>query len=329
MSSRSKEKGSSRKDNWEPAGFWVRAFAALLDLALLCGLAYAALYAASSSGIDIEGFVSSLRQIRSTEKLMKAVTVSNTLLAFAPVLAYMFWHALWECSPFSGSPGKAAFGIKATDYSRESIIFSQALKRNFYKNIPFFILLVGTVAALSLAVAVPVIIPSMRLILIGLGAVSAVVLVLGHASAGMTNDCQALHDSLSDSLVLKNIEVSFLRRAALVLLTAGIVWLAIKLEKQSDSPKEEQPSTTESFTNPFKSIGQWFQRPSSDSENEQTESQTDEQPKSGRRIYRERGTSNPLSKSKWRYIRPDDAQQEGVGDKAKWWYSDDSKESQE
>ncbi|MCB0346491.1 MAG: RDD family protein [Bdellovibrionales bacterium] len=323
MVAESRSSKSTKVDPWEPAGLWVRGFAMLLDLAILAAIGYGLVHVAAQAGLDIstDRIIAEAKKLRTVEKLIAAVTVPNTLLAFAPVLFYIFWHAFWESTAFSGSPGKAAFGAKVTDYGRESITFSQALARNFYKNISVFVLLVGTVAALSLGVVVPVLVSSMKLILIGLGVVAAVILILGYLAAGLTNDKQALHDSLSDSLVLKNVHVSFIKRFAVTLLTAGLAWAGYEVWQRTESAPQKEEATNEKeeeWNNPFNTIKQWF---GSSSSNDSDDTKDEQPKKSQGRVYRDRGTPNPISGSKWRYIRPDDAKNDGVAEDAKWWYS--------
>lgn len=303
-----------------PAGFWLRAFALLLDLSLLSLLGYGALLGAKAAGMNANFITEQIIKLRSVEAIMSALSVFWILCAFGPVLFYMFWFALWESSPLYATPGKAAFGLKVTDYSRKSIIFSRALKRNFYKSLSFFIVLGGSITVLSVAAVVPVLLVFLPMVMLGLGLIAAAVLIIGHLAAAFTNDKQALHDSLSDSLVLKNVDVSVLRRFAMLLLTLGLLWLVAEIERREKAGEKDEPpkeESSEGFSLPLDTIKSWFSSGRSGKDKRGGSSGRGE-----RDVIRNRGTSNPLSGSKWRYIRPDDAKREGLDNDAKWWYSD-------
>jgi len=95
-----------------------------------------------------------------------AVSAIFGIILYGLPLVYFAW---FESSKFQGTPGKMALGIKVTNINGEKISFLRALARNFCK------------------------------------VFSAVIFYIGFIMAGFTAKKQALHDIITECLVVKKV----------------------------------------------------------------------------------------------------------------------------
>ena len=106
-------------------------------------------------------------------------------LVIPPCLVF----ALFECSYLHGTPGKLLMGLCVVDGDGSQVSVVQSFVRNSLK------------------------------------IVSGVPLMLGYIMAGLTSSKQALHDILSDCLVMKDLNVSTERRLLVAFLSVVMAWI--------------------------------------------------------------------------------------------------------
>jgi uncharacterized RDD family membrane protein YckC len=129
------------------AGFWLRFAARLIDGAIFfVGLLSLTVFASLFIGHHDQ---------------------RTALVNIYGLVLWWLYFALMESSPYQGTLGKLAVGLKVTDQHGAPISFARATGRHFAKIL------------------------------------SAMILMLGYIMAGFTEKKQALHDMLADCLVLR------------------------------------------------------------------------------------------------------------------------------
>ncbi|MEO6883531.1 MAG: RDD family protein [Bacteroidia bacterium] len=155
------------------AGFWLRFVAFILD-ALILGAAkwiilapLLALFGISTIAAGLEHPSASPESMLSFSKLLALITVAAIYSAIILCVLYWLYYALMESSSKQATVGKMALGLKVTGLNGERISFGKASGRFFAKYI------------------------------------SGLILFIGYMMAGFTEKKQALHDIVSDCLVVK------------------------------------------------------------------------------------------------------------------------------
>src|SRR6267142_297156 len=153
------------------AGFWMRFLAWMIDGALLTGIAFIVLGRLVNLA-RVGGIFGSLEPLDELDNLddWYAVLGLGGTIAFAHFYILVSWlyHAFMESSAWQGTIGKRALGIVVTDANGARINFGRASGR-------FFSRLVSNMIPLG----------------------------IGYILAGFTRQKQALHDLISNCLVLR------------------------------------------------------------------------------------------------------------------------------
>ena len=146
------------------AGFWKRLFAYLIDK-LLIGVVCGIL-AIPVIAVSIAGSANPPDNPDDTSVLAALLFGIILLLGLVSLLIEWIYFALMECSAKQGTLGKLALGIQVTDMNGSRVSFGRATGRYFGKIL------------------------------------SGLVLCIGFIMAGFTQQKQALHDILSQCLVV-------------------------------------------------------------------------------------------------------------------------------
>ena len=151
------------------AGFWMRFFAWMIDGALLTGIAFIVLGRLVNLARVGSIFSDDLQPLDDMDDWYAVLGLGATL-AFVLFYILIGWlyHAFMESSPWQGTIGKRALGIVVTDINGGRINFGRASGR-------FFGRLVSNMIPLG----------------------------IGYILAGFTQQKQALHDLISNCLVLR------------------------------------------------------------------------------------------------------------------------------
>jgi uncharacterized RDD family membrane protein YckC len=180
-----------------PAGFWLRAFAYVYDGSAV-GAITGAFYLCIFLLIGAEG-VRALA-LSSAARMNGATSILMVLLAVAPFLIWLGYHVLFECSSVGATPGKLILGIRVVDRSGERASVEQTIRRTLWKQAA----LLGTVALVIIALGLSAVglFPLVAILTPFLATAIAVVGVGGYLMAGVTIGRRALHDVMSDCVVV-------------------------------------------------------------------------------------------------------------------------------
>jgi uncharacterized RDD family membrane protein YckC len=159
------------------AGFWLRFIAFLIDLILLF-IPFTVIVGFLAVGMGLSVAVEQVQPGESLEALT-ALLGSGFILAvlLVMIVGSGLYFALFECSPWQGSPGKKILGLYVTDTAGKRISFGRASGRFF--------------AGKFVALGVP-----------GLG---IIYFILSCIFVGLTPRKQALHDMIADCLVMRKL----------------------------------------------------------------------------------------------------------------------------
>lgn len=148
------------------AGFWRRFVAFLIDWIALQIISFVTAPAFTLVGVPLDPFEG---QQPSFPELLNRPDLIEKLLPAALVGVALGWlyYALLESSPWQGTLGKKAIGLKVTDLEGRRISFLRATGRHFAKLLSWFTLTIGFILA------------------------------------GLTAKKQALHDIIADCLVVR------------------------------------------------------------------------------------------------------------------------------
>jgi len=153
------------------AGFWMRFLAWTIDAVLLSGIAFVVLGRLVSLA-RIGSIFSSLEGFDDLDNLddwYAALGLGATVLFFLfYILVSWLYHAFMESSAWQGTIGKRALGLVVTDIGGAKVTFGRASGRYFSRLVS-----------------------------------SMIPLGIGYLLAGFTRQKQALHDLLSNCLVLR------------------------------------------------------------------------------------------------------------------------------
>jgi hypothetical protein len=129
-----------------------------------------------------------------------ATSILMVLLAVAPFLIWLGYHVLFECSSVGATPGKLILGIRVVDRSGERASVEQTIRRTLWKQAA----LLGTVALVIIALGLSAVglFPLVAILTPFLATAIAVVGVGGYLMAGVTIGRRALHDVMSDCVVV-------------------------------------------------------------------------------------------------------------------------------
>lgn len=162
------------KEEIKYAGFWLRFVAFLVD-SLILKVIHTIIFTPLFVFIGLSSFVKFGTEIDSTdeippEMLPFIITLIGGIIFAIFFSMVMFWlyYALMESSSKQATLGKMILNLKVTDLNGNRISFAQASGRYFGKII------------------------------------SSILFMIGYIMAGFTNKKQALHDMMSDCLVVKN-----------------------------------------------------------------------------------------------------------------------------
>ncbi|MFA5648572.1 MAG: RDD family protein [Bacteroidales bacterium] len=156
----------------EYAGFWIRFAAYIIDslvirtIALIIAIPIFLIVAFTAIGM--ENITDPMELLEENNLLKISVIVGSfTVLFLFDLVARWLYYALFESSKNGGTLGKIAVGIKVTNLNGNRISFAQATGRYFARII------------------------------------SNMTLLVGYIMAGFTLKKQALHDMISNCLVVK------------------------------------------------------------------------------------------------------------------------------
>jgi len=193
---------------FDPAGFWLRFFAMLIDVTIV-GVLNWLLFDLLLAGLfewSLKGQVENLSQQLSGGTQDPSTLIQTMLMGLliqlagfllltfvAQLLIGLIYYPAFESSKLQGTPGKLAFGLLVTDGRSQPVSFQRAMVRH----------------------------ASRILCIITLGA--------GYLMVGFTARKQGLHDLLADCLVLKNLQISTGQRvfAAIGAVIVAILWVGI------------------------------------------------------------------------------------------------------
>lgn len=214
---------SGRNASMEPAGFWLRFFALLIDSMLMgiiswviCDLLLRNIFKWSLHA-DLEALISewlgaltngSSSGLPGASGLMELILVGMLLRlmvlaviqAFTLVTIGLLYFPAFESSKLAATPGKWALGLRVTNLEDQPVSFSSAVTRHLSKVISFF----------------------------SFG--------IGFLMVGFTAQKQALHDILAKCLVQKDPLVSSERRffAAIASAIFFVLWIYLSPDSKSN-----------------------------------------------------------------------------------------------
>ncbi len=187
-----------------PGGFWLRFLAYLLDAAIVLCVISPFLLFLRSQGIDIDilGEKDISVAPEASVKLGLLSFLFPIAFAFAAIgFVKLFYFPIFESSALKATPGKLAFGLYVVSYEGWPCSFLRAFARNLLK------------------------------------IVSALPFCLGYFMAGVSLRKQALHDLLSNTLVVRKPEFGWLQIAPSLVFTLSLNILALFLVKGGEEPK--------------------------------------------------------------------------------------------
>lgn len=171
------------RDDEGYAGFWLRFWASMIDGTLLNIFMFAGVAVISLiTGFQLFDIIKVSGGGVQVNPALVNVAIFKKLIpfiAFQLTTGLIIWPvfcAVFESSEMRATPGKFLFGIHVTDNEKQIQSFGQAFLRNFYKLI------------------------------------STVLIGIGFLMVAFTEKKQALHDSISDSLVLRTSGVGSAQR---------------------------------------------------------------------------------------------------------------------
>jgi uncharacterized RDD family membrane protein YckC len=159
------------------AGFWLRFVAFVIDMILLfIPFTIFTGFLAVGMGLSV-----AVQQIQPGESLEALTALLGSAFVLGVLLIMIvgsgLYFALFECSPLQGSLGKKILGLYVTDSAGKRISFGRASARFF----------AGKFVALG--------VPGLGILYFGLSCIFA----------GLTAKKQALHDMISDCLVMRKL----------------------------------------------------------------------------------------------------------------------------
>ncbi|NLF24768.1 MAG: RDD family protein [Deltaproteobacteria bacterium] len=127
-----------------PAGFWLRAWAAIIDYVIIASVVRASsLFGQLSIIYDSITALLAPYKLRSFELLfLSSIALALTLLLIL-LLLQIFYGALFESSPLAATPGKWVLGLFVTDEQGGACSISRAFVRNTFKLLSAAVLFVG------------------------------------------------------------------------------------------------------------------------------------------------------------------------------------------
>jgi uncharacterized RDD family membrane protein YckC len=106
------------------AGFWIRFWAAVVDLLVLAPPLVLVLFFISFGGENVDGLG----------------LIAQSIFSF---IIYPFYFSFFESSRWQATPGKRLLGLRVTDLNGYRISFSRAIRRNVSKFLSGLVLYVG------------------------------------------------------------------------------------------------------------------------------------------------------------------------------------------
>lgn len=199
------------------AGFWLRFFAGLIDLAILAIFGSAAMVVFSSVSLPIlSGILSGFSSVSHNAGGIGQQVIIQLLIDMAGYLICSFvayailgllYFATMESSSFQATPGKLAMGIFVTDLEGDRASFLASLKRHLLKFAGYGSLIIG-ILILVLTQEMSLAFIFLALLLIWL---APLLVLFSCLLAGFTEKRQAFHDIAAGCLVLRSEDMNATR----------------------------------------------------------------------------------------------------------------------
>ena len=196
----------------QPAGFWLRVFAYLVDLSVLT---IPSLLIGDALVESLASKIGALVLTQNSDPIAPSMIVDlllGTVLAILislviQLLISVFYNPLFESSKFQATPGKLLFKLIVTDESQAPVSFGQAFARNAARGMMVMPFLVGVLMATVAGgimnspglAGITVLVAVLLTLLIGL---------IQYPLAAFTEHKQALHDLIAHTLVVRRESMS-------------------------------------------------------------------------------------------------------------------------
>lgn len=202
---------SVEADYLEPAGFWIRFVAAIIDwsvvgvIAALFGFLLTSLLSALPS---LAALTSGAAGAPPWLALITVIIVQLFVLGVQSLLVGAAYFALFEASPAQATPGKLLLGLAVTDIDFQPVDRQRAALR-FACRYSFIIPMLLSLLLIVLGTALQLVFPMFLAVLLGL---CAPLLFAGtHIYAAFSAERRGLHDILSGCRVMRREAVSTAR----------------------------------------------------------------------------------------------------------------------
>lgn len=219
----------------DPAGFWLRVWAYLVDYSILALPTVAITYIFSRDALDWIWGLNPATPIDG--RMIKPIVTSLSTLGWFLIIG-LFYYPLFESSGLQATPGKLVFRILVGHRDGSPLTLFQALVRHLARAAAIVPIIVGSIAGVILTFAGIGALAS-ACILVG-AFFSTVLSVIQYPLAAFTVDKRALHDLIANTYVLRRGEMEMPEVAVKAVLGTAIsfcVALLVDNIESSVSPR--------------------------------------------------------------------------------------------